>query len=92
DEAQRTLDTLEHAFTNYTAFRDSQQIPLLRKGNVEAAKNLSLGTQFQSFKSLKEGAAQLAEHAQKIGEERAHMARLTCIGVGLFAILVAVIL
>jgi methyl-accepting chemotaxis protein len=91
-KAQSILATLEQAFDAYTTLRDNREIPLLRQGNIDEAKTLSMSTQLASFKALREGAAQLAKHAQDIADERARKAMVSCVVVGMIAILFGIFL
>ncbi|HET6803978.1 MAG TPA: methyl-accepting chemotaxis protein [Frateuria sp.] len=95
-QTEPTLRTLIEQFAEqyraYAQVRDGQTLALLRKGQVDAAREVSLGEQNRRYLALRPLAHGLSDQALAIGTAQARNARTTFIVVGVLAVIVALLM
>ena len=88
----RTLiDQFAEQYRAYAQVRDGQTLALLRKGQVDAARDVSLGEQNRRYLALRPLAHSLSDRALAIGTAQAKNARATFVVVGVLAVIVALL-
>lgn len=80
---------LSEPYRAYVEFRDKETIPLIIKGQIDAARDGALSTQHTRFLSLRDLSRALADEAQQQRRNQAAQARTTVIIVGVLALLVS---
>lgn len=94
-QAEPALQAVIARFADqYAAFaqvRAGQILPLLRKGQVDAARSVSLADQNSRYVTLRHLARQLSDQALAVGTGQAIRARTTFAVVGILTVLLAVL-
>lgn len=88
---QASIARFAEQYAAYAQVRDNQTLALLRKGQVEAARSVSMGDQNNRFLSLHALGRELSDAALATSTDEARQARNTFAVVGLLAIVVAVL-
>jgi len=85
------IEQFAEQYLAYAQVRDGQTLALLRKGQVDAAREVSLGEQNRRYLALRPLAHGLSDQALAIGTAQARNARTTFVVVGVLAVLVALL-
>ncbi|SEI88836.1 methyl-accepting chemotaxis protein [Frateuria terrea] len=90
-DLRNLIDQFAEQYRAYAQVRDGQTLALLRKGQVDAARGVSLGEQNRRYLALRPLAHSLSDQALAIGTGQAKNARTTFVVVGVLAVIVALL-
>ncbi|MBW3549566.1 MAG: methyl-accepting chemotaxis protein [Proteobacteria bacterium] len=86
------LDQFSAPYREFTQFRDTRTVPLILRGELEAARDSSLTGQHSRYLALRDLSRALATEAQQQADRHAAQARTVFALVGLLALLAAVLI
>lgn len=90
-ELRTLVEQFVQQYGDYAQVRDSQTLALLRKGQVDAARAVSLTDQNRRYLALRPLAHSLSDQALAVGTAQASSARATFVVIGVLAVIVALL-
>ena len=89
-EATRLIEDLKTTVHEYCETRDHEQMPLLREGQIERARTISLELQRQRFERIAQLTRELADRAGALAKVKTEIATLFLAILGVAALAVAI--